>query len=123
MKKLVFLLMCLGLIGCATTSKVTQNISLGMTADEVIRKAGIPFLKNASRDAEGNAAEEWIYRETTWDDAGWSWDRTIINTVVRFRNGRVESFGKEGERYKTRNPMGANINVDATVHQEPSTIH
>ena len=123
MSKLALVWLCLGLAGCATTSRVTQNLSLGMNTDEVLRKTGIPFSKNASRDARGDIIEEWIYRETTWDDAGWTWDRTIINTVVKFRNGKVESFGKEGERYKTKNPMGASVNVDATTHQEPSTIH
>src|SRR3989338_2712658 len=123
MRKLLSLLLCLSLIGCVTTSKVAQNITLNMSTDEVLRKSGKPFSKNAFKDSEGNAIEEWVYRETTWDDGGWSWDRTLINTVVKFKNDKVESFGKEGERYKTKNPMGANVNVDATVHQEPSTIH
>lgn len=93
-----------------------------MTTNEVLQTCGQPFSRNAFKDSGGNTLEEWVYRETTWDDAGWSWDRTLINTVVKFQNGRVEAFGKEGERYKTKNPMGTNVNIDTTVHQEPSTI-
>lgn len=67
MRKLLPLLLCLLLIGCATTSKVAQNITLDMSTDEVLRKSGKPFSKNAFKDSVGNVIEEWVYRETTWD--------------------------------------------------------
>ena len=118
-KKLLALLLCLGLVGCATTSRVAQKISLGMTTDEVRKAAGQPFSKNVMKGSDGNAIEEWVYRETTWDDGGWSWDKTQINTVVAFKNGKVESFGKQDkERYKTKNPMAPSLNVDVTTHNE-----
>lgn len=119
MQKIIVLLLCLGFIGCVTTSRVAQNISLGMTTNEVCKVAGKPFYKNVIKDKDGNVIEEWTYRETTWDDAGWSWDKTLINTVVVFKNGKVESFGKEGkDRYKTKNPMAPTLNVDVTTHNE-----
>lgn len=106
------------LSGCATTSKVAQNISLGMTTQEVIKSSGKPFSKNISKDSEGCIIEEWSYRETTWDDGGWSWDRTIVNTVITFENGRVKSMSNEGEKSKTKNPMAPTLNLHNTLHQE-----
>ena len=120
MKRINWLIFLMVLMeGCATTSRVAQNISLGMTTQEVLRVAGKPFSKNIAKDAAGNAIEEWFYRETTWDDAGWSWDRTIVNSVVTFKNGKVEGFSKnDKERYKTKNPMSPSVNIDATIHSE-----
>jgi hypothetical protein len=103
---------------CATTSMVTQDISLGMTKKEVISKAGKPFSKNSYKNNSGSIVDEWSYKETTWDDKGWSWDRTIINTVVIFENDEVKSFGNVGERFKTKNPMSPSLNVDQTIHHE-----
>ncbi len=120
MKRMAWLVVAMILVGgCATTSRVAQNISLGMTTQEVLRVAGKPFSKNIAKDAAGNAVEEWFYRETTWDDAGWSWDRTIVNSVVTFKNGKVEGFSKDDrERYKTKNPMAPSVNIDATIHNQ-----
>ena len=99
MKRIAWMVVTMILVeGCATTSRVTQNVSLGMTTQEVLAVAGKPFSKNIAKDAAGNAVEEWFYRETTWDDAGWSWDRTIVNSVVTFKNGRVESFSQGRQR-------------------------
>lgn len=104
MRNLVILIVIVMLAGCATTSKVAQNVTLGMTTQEVLKSAGKPFSKNAYQDASGNTIEEWSYRETTWDDGGWSWDRTILNTVLTFQNNKLTSFGKTGEAWKTRVP-------------------
>ena len=97
---------------------VTQNIDLGMTTQEVQNKVGKPFSKNVYKDREGNVIAEWCYKETTWDDGGWSWDRTVINTIVFFENDKVKTFGNLGERFKTRNPMSPGMNVDYTIHSE-----
>lgn len=106
------------LSGCATTSQVAQDISLGMTSQEVLKNSGKPFSKNIYQDSEGNTVEEWSYKETTWDDGGWSWDKTIINTVIIFENGNVKSLSNAGERYKTKNPMAPTLNIYKTEHQE-----
>jgi len=105
--------------GCATNSRVAQHVSLGMSELEVLKEAGEPFSKNVAKNAKGNTVEEWFYRETTWDDAGWSWDRIIVNSVVTFENGKVASFLKNNnDRYKTKNPMAPSINIDTTLHSE-----
>lgn len=120
MQKAIYLLVIIMfLCGCATTSRVAQAVSLGMTTQEVQKAAGQPFSRNIGKDAEGNTVEEWFYKETTWDDGGWSWDRTIVNSIVTFKNGKVESFSKsDKERYKTKNPAAPSVNIDATIHNE-----
>jgi len=119
MKKFAGIIVALLVTGCATTSHVAQNISLGMSAQEVHKSDGEPYSKDISKDAKGNVVERWYYKETTWDDGGWSWDRTVVNSVVTFKNGKVESFSKAGkDRYKTKNPMASNFNMDITTHNE-----
>lgn len=97
------------LVGCATTSQVAQSVTLGMSPQQVLVSSGKPYSKNIYRDSEGNYIEEWSYKETTWDDAGWSWDKTVINTVITFENGQVKSMNNAGERFK--NPMAPALNI------------
>jgi len=103
-RKLWLFIAVVFLVGCATTSKVVQNVTLGMTTQEALRAGGRPFSKNAYQDTSGDMVEEWTYRETTWDDGGWSWDRTILNTTLVFRNNKLVSFGNTGSQWKTRVP-------------------
>jgi len=116
--KIIFISILITLSSCATTSMVTQDIALGMTTQEVLSKAGKPFSKSVYKDAAGNVIDEWSYKETTWDDGGWSWDKTIINTVVIFENSKVKSFGNAGERFKAKNPMAPCVNIDNTIRTE-----
>lgn len=88
---------------CATRSVVATKVEMNMTPEQVKISVGKPWSKNTYKDSDGSAHEEWIYRETTWDDAGWSWDRTMFNTYVIFKDGRVEAIIKDpNEIFKTR---------------------
>jgi hypothetical protein len=99
MKCVIVISMCMmALTGCATRSKVAQELALGMTRTEVLHKAGKPFSKSCRRDADGNLIEVWSYNETTWDDGGWTADRTIITTNIYFENDEVKSYENAGER-------------------------
>jgi hypothetical protein len=70
-----------------------------MTKQEVLIKVGKPFSKSCSKDADGNIIEVWSYNETTWDDGGWSENRTILKTNVLFdEKGTVKSYENAGER-------------------------
>lgn len=86
------------LTGCATRSTICQNLALGMTKQEVLVSAGKPYSKSCRKDSEGNIIEVWSYNETTWDDGGWTYDRTIVTTRILFENNEVKSFENAGER-------------------------
>ena len=92
MKKILVLILCLGLFGCATTSKITNRLSLGMTQEEVRKNCGNPFKKEAR---EGQ--EIWYYQEQVWLETGYP---TLLMTEVYFKDNKVAEFkqGKEPSR-------------------------
>lgn len=96
---------------CQTTTQTTNRISVGMTQAQVIAAVGKPFSKSAEVVADGSSVERWIYKETTWDQGGWSWNRTISDSEVVFRNGKVASFGVAKERHIHKAPGDINVNV------------
>ena len=100
----------LSICGCQTTTQTTNRVTIGMTQADVIRSVGKPFAKHAAQQ-NGVGVETWIYKETTWDQGGWSWNRTISDSEVVFRNGRVVSFGIAKERHIHRAPGDINVNV------------
>lgn len=104
------------LSACATTTQTTTRIAVGMTRAEVLRAVGAPFSKSAE-ESDGVTVEKWIYKETTWDQGGWSWNRTVSDSAVIFRNGRVVSFGVENERHLHQNPAAPTVNVNVS-HDE-----
>jgi hypothetical protein len=81
-----------------------------MTQADLLGSVGKPFSKRAEQQ-NGVAVETWIYKETTWDQGGWSWNRTVSDSEVVFRNGRVVSFGVAKERHIHRAPGDINVNV------------
>src|SRR5882724_3901248 len=104
-----FLTLCL--VACQTTTHTTNRIAIGMTQAEVIRAVGLPRSKSAQIE-DGVSVEKWIYKETTWDQGGWSWNRTVSDSAVVFQNGRVVSFGVEKERRLHQNPAAPTVNVN-----------
>src|SRR6266851_8780028 len=95
------LLLC---CACQTTTHSTTRIAVGMTEADVLRSVGAPFSKSA--DIQGGVTvEKWIYKETTWDQGGWSWNRTVSDSAIVFQNGHVVSYGVEGEHHLHKNPM------------------
>jgi hypothetical protein len=96
--------------GCQTTTQTTNHISIGMRPAQVIVAVGKPFSKSAAA-IDGVQTETWIYKETTWDQGGWSWNRTVTDSEVVFRSGRVVSFGIAKERHIHRAPGDTNVNV------------
>ena len=92
------------LAGCTTVSKVTR-IDPGMTRAQVSSTIGRPYKKASCTDSKGNLIETWSYQETTWDDGGWSWNRTIVRSDVTFVNGIVSNIGTGADRYLHDNPV------------------
>lgn len=108
------------LTGCQTTSKIAAKIDLGMTKEQVLAAVGKPLKKAAFMDTNGDKIEVWKYQETTWDDAGFSWDRTIVRSQLTFKNNQLVAIGDLPDRYKNMNPMDPTVNVkqDITVREE-----
>ena len=114
---LVALVCCV--TSCQTTSKVGQKVSIGMTSQQVLSAVGNPLKKSAHKDGSGLVVEEWTYKETTWDDAGWSWDRTMVTSILTFENGKLTAIGQGPEQQKTRRPGDAGVYIDETHHDRP----
>ncbi len=101
MKKVFVLLLCLGLVGCATAPNMSV-LSLGMTKNEVTRALGKPF----SVSAQGNM--EYL----TYNDRSGIYGDYTIPYFVRLVNGKVESYGKVGDFDSAKNPANdINLNV------------
>ena len=81
-----------------------------MTQLQVLRSVGKPFSKSAEQ-RDGAVIETWVYKETTWDQGGWSWNRTVSDSEIVFRNGRVVSYGIAKERHLHRAPGDVNVNI------------
>jgi hypothetical protein len=111
MKSICVLFSCaLLLAGCQTTTQTTNRISVDMSEAEVLRSVGKPFSKSAEEKG-GGLTETWIYKETTWDQGGWSWNRTVSDSAIVFRNGKVVSYGVAKEQHVRRAPGDINVNV------------
>ncbi|MBM3252797.1 MAG: DUF2845 domain-containing protein [Candidatus Omnitrophica bacterium] len=93
MKKLLLILLCLGLVGCATTSKITPNLSLGMTKQEVIAKCGQPLQKSAIKGSDGKTYDSFVYKETIYQNAAAIGAASEVITYVNFADGKVIYFG------------------------------
>ena len=98
---------------CQTTTKTTNRIAVGMTETEVLLSLGTPYSKSAQLE-NGVPTEKWIYKETTWDQGGWSWNRTVSDSAITFQNGKVVSYGVEKERHLHQNPMNRGVNVNVS---------
>lgn len=81
-----------------------------MTQAQVVRSVGKPFSKSAEQ-RDGGVIETWVYKETTWDQGGWSWNRTVSDSEIVFRNEKVVSYGVVKERHLHRAPGDINVNV------------
>src|SRR5712691_2208157 len=101
------------ILGCQTTTHSTNRIAVGMTNAQVIAAVGTPHSKSAET-RDGVLIEKWIYKETTWDQGGWSWNRTVSDSAIVLKNGRVVSYGVEKERHLHQNPTNPGINVNVS---------
>ncbi len=103
------------LCACQTTTQTTNRISVGMTQAAVLKAVGRPFSKSAEVNG-GIPTEVWVYKETTWDQGGWSWNRTVSDSEIVFQNGKVVSYGVAREHHLRQNPM--NPGVDVHIHHD-----
>ena len=97
------------LVGCATTSRLNQ-ISLGMTKEQVIQKAGKPTSVAAQDNME-------IFRYYLYQPLGQGMiDEPRTDYFVRFKNGLVESYGKMGDFDSTKVPE-TKTTVDLNINK------
>ncbi len=108
---LIVIALCLS--ACQTTTQTTNRIAIGMTKAQVVAAVGTPHSKSAETRG-GVLIEKWIYKETTWEQGGWSWNRTVSDSAIVFQNGHVVSYGVEGEQHLHKNPMNPDINVNVS---------
>ena len=99
MKRLVALLLCLGLCGCATAySNRMNNMRLGMSKDEVIQAMGHPASISATEGVEylnyrfSDTADEALLYNITHDYS------------VCLKDGKVVSYGRRGDFGTTAQP-------------------
>src|SRR5438105_715089 len=97
MKKVLVVLLCLGLAGCATFSNKMNAINIGMTKDEVIKNLGQPV----STSSEGGT--EFLNYSFTEDSAQY-WYGLTTPYYVCIREGKVISFGRKGDFGTTAQP-------------------
>src|SRR6266446_445653 len=115
--KITFLILAVLLLNaCQTTTQTTNHVAVGMTKAQVVAAVGTPHSKSAET-RDGVLIEKWIYKETTWDQGGWSWNRTVSDSAIVLNNGRVASYGVERERHLRQNPTNPGINVNVS-HDE-----
>ena len=116
MKTVFAVLFAALVVACQTTTQTTNRIAIGMTKAQVIAAVGKPHSQSAET-AQGVLVEKWVYKETTWDQGGWSWNRTVSDSAIVFHNGRVVSYGIERERHLHQNPTNPGVNVNIS-HDE-----
>jgi len=83
------------LAGCATAHKM-NNLSVGMTKQEVISTMGRP----SSTASPGGGQEVLRYHLSATDDD--AYDGRTNEYYIRLINGRVESYGRMGDFDSTK---------------------
>lgn len=86
---IILLLICLFVFNaCYTSSRISkfssEEIELGMTKDDFIRKYGKPFNKELSYTQDNRAKEDFFYKEELYKG---SW--FIITTAFTFIDGKL----------------------------------
>jgi len=107
MKKLLLVLLCLGLCGCATASKMNR-ITQGMARPEVIRILGKPVSTSAKNNSE--YLNYQLYERGVLYDFGTMYFVEIIDD-------KVESFGRTSDFFPAKsseNMFGSGIILKTT---------
>lgn len=85
MRKILALLLCLGLCGCVTAAKMNR-LRCGMNKDEVIKVMGNP---NSAKASEGVECLEYYLSNSMMGDTGTYW--------VMLKDGKVIQYGRAGD--------------------------
>jgi hypothetical protein len=86
------LIVCLVLIGCATTSQFVK-LELGMTKSQVLDTIGDPDIARGSiHNKYGQLIEVWEYNRLV---SNWSWEKKRM--WVYFCDGHLAQWGEAGD--------------------------
>lgn len=98
MKKILLLIMALGVVGCVTIEggKDFSAISLGMTKEQVVAVKGKPY-----ETAANEGTEYFIYATFLINGNG---KRVQDKYYIRFVEGKVNSYGRVGDFDSTKDP-------------------
>lgn len=96
MQKIMVLLLCLGLCGCATAHKI-NSISLGMSKTDVIKAMGKPVSTSAT---SGTEFLNYKFAETSDDN----FHGILTPYYVCIQDGKVISYGRMGDFDSTKDP-------------------
>ena len=101
----LYVALTFALIGCATASRM-NNLSVGMSKQEVLRVMGTPNSTSATSGTEYltyNLAEDASYRANA-------------EYFVRIKDGKVDSYGRKGDFDSTR-PPEVKSTIDLNVNK------
>jgi len=98
MKKLLAVLLCLGLVGCATMATNINSVQLGMSKDEVIKTMGQPVSTSAIKGTEYLNYSLW----EKIDNTGFA--GRYVPYYVSIKDGKVIAFGRTGDFDSTKDP-------------------
>ena len=90
MKKIIFLLLCLGLFGCATAYRM-NSVSLGMSKEQVLEVMGEPVSTSAA--IGGMEYLNYKLYETRLD----RFHDISTPYTVYLQDGKVISYGRYGD--------------------------
>ena len=93
MRKILLLIFCLGLVGCAT-ARLLNSINVGMSKAEVIKIMGNPESTSASG---GKEYLSYLYQSR---DVAFKVDTFFVCLV----DGKVVEYGKKGDFDSTKDP-------------------
>jgi|GEM_PF-3638295 len=90
MKKIPLIFLCALLSGCATVSRVSPQLNLGMTKEEVLKKCGTPRQAGAMKDGNLRIIETFKYTEFPFFHSAAT---EPITTYIYFSEGKVIYYG------------------------------
>lgn len=109
MRYKLFALAGLLLVGCATSGRI-NNVSVGMTKQQVIAAMGQPVSTRATAGVE---YLEYKLRESGDWVAG-TWGVPTREYYVRLRDGHVDAYGKMGD-FDSTHPPEAQIDLNVNT--------
>ncbi len=110
--RILLLALALLFVGCAMSSKM-NHISLGMTKQEVIDIMGSPVSTSAAEGME--------YLNYNLSETGFGLDDALLRKrtpyYVRFKDGKVESYGRFGDFDSTKHDNKSKITIDLNTNK------